>query len=85
MTIRYDDEKEKEINELMITLDEKAMSKAFLATPGIIKNQIQKINDMSKIIEDQREEILELKNILASYTQFNVKLERFIKRGENFG
>ena len=64
MTIRYDSKHEKKIKLLMDLLGEKTMSKAFLKAPKEIMNQLKTIKSMGKIIDDQRDEIEKLKEIV---------------------
>ena len=79
MTIRYDDNQEKEIEDLMTILGEKTMSKAFLQCHRIIVEQMNEMESMSMIIEEQKKEINKLKEIVGAWDNFNHKLENFLR------
>ena len=84
-TVRYGENEKKDILKLLEITNEKTMNKAFLKTPQIIINQNVKINRMSRVIDDQRDQIEKLNDIVNSWTNFNNKLEQFLNKdtGEN--
>jgi hypothetical protein len=78
MTIRYNEEQEKEINAMMKKTGDKTMSKAFLKTPRIIETQQSQIMELKSVTEEQRAKIQQLTNIVNSWQIFTKKLENFV-------
>ena len=75
MTIRYDEQQEKEIKTLMAGTNSNTMSKAFLKTPELIKTQQERINRLNdQNIKLLREQELS-NNIRHNWKQFKESIE----------
>lgn len=71
MTIRYSSFEEIQFKKLMEFTNDTCMSKSFKKTPVLVLEQSVKIGKMSRIIEEQRNKIKELEEVLASWAKFN--------------
>lgn len=82
MTIRYNLLQEQDIQELMLTMEQKTMTKALLAAPNVIKEQNLKCLSLEKQIGLQREKIYELQDIVTHWTGFQNRLDEFLNKGD---
>lgn len=80
MTIRYDEQQEKEVMQMMEAMQVKTMSKAFLAAPKLLADAAEKVIRLEKEIEKQGLENYELRSMVESWNSFNKKLEEFVKK-----
>jgi len=82
MSIRYSKEQELEIFEMQQKMGYNTMSKAFLKAPSVIKEQHKEIIECKQKIEQQRQKIQQLSDIVNSWQIFSKKLENFVNKKE---
>ena len=82
MTIRYDRKQEQQIQKLMLRLDEKTMSKAFLKAPTYIEGLINKNGAQSITIEQLLTDNKKLAEIVNSWACFYNKIDSFFNRSK---
>lgn len=82
LTLRMDEQQEAEVNELKEFLEESAASKALLRAPKLIKEQHRKIEEMSIVIDKQREKLREQKQVIEGWMIFERRLRDYVKNGE---
>src|SRR3990167_6850934 len=82
MSIRYSKEQELEIFEMQQKMGYNTMSKAFLKAPSVIKEQHKELIECKQKIEQQRQKIRQLSDIVNSWQIFSKKLEDFVNKKE---
>lgn len=80
MTIRYTQEQEVKINEMVEKMGQKTMSKAFLAAPDFLSEACHKIHRMESDLMSKENELIELRAVVDGWKQFNEKLAAFVEK-----